>query len=88
MISQTNITPDTPMGATLVPGGAVFRAWAPRATSVYLNVWRPGLERGPIPFAARSCAGAGVMSAIAGESISEERSALISSRTPYPCSRG
>ena len=60
MISQTNIAPDTPMGATLVPGGAVFRAWAPRATSVYLNgtfggqasrgdrfPLRPGAVRGP-----------------------------------------
>jgi 1,4-alpha-glucan branching enzyme len=26
----------TPMGATLVPGGATFRTWAPRARNVYL----------------------------------------------------
>jgi len=37
MISQTNILPTTPMGATLVSGGATFRAWAPRATAVYVN---------------------------------------------------
>ena len=37
MISQENISADTPMGATLVPGGATFRVWAPRATAVYLN---------------------------------------------------
>ncbi|HLK69965.1 MAG TPA: alpha amylase C-terminal domain-containing protein [Bryobacteraceae bacterium] len=38
MISQTNITPNTPMGANLVPGGgATFRAWAPRASAVYVN---------------------------------------------------
>jgi len=37
MISQANITPNTPMGANLVDGGATFRAWAPRATAVYLN---------------------------------------------------
>src|SRR5580700_5389515 len=37
MISQTNILPTTPMGATLVNGGATFRAWAPRATAVYVN---------------------------------------------------
>lgn len=34
MISQTNITPNTPMGANLVAGGgATFRAWVPRASS-------------------------------------------------------
>jgi 1,4-alpha-glucan branching enzyme len=38
MISQANITPTTPMGANLVAGGgATFRAWAPRATAVYVN---------------------------------------------------
>jgi 1,4-alpha-glucan branching enzyme len=38
MISQTNIQPTTPMGANLVEGGgATFRAWAPRATGVYVN---------------------------------------------------
>jgi 1,4-alpha-glucan branching enzyme len=38
MISQANILPTTPMGANLVNrGGATFRAWAPRASAVYLN---------------------------------------------------
>jgi 1,4-alpha-glucan branching enzyme len=37
MISQSNILPTTPMGASLVNGGATFRAWAPRATAVYVN---------------------------------------------------
>ena len=38
MISQENISGATPMGATLVAGGgATFRAWAPRATAVYVN---------------------------------------------------
>ena len=38
MISQTNIASNTPMGANLVSGGgATFRAWAPRASTVYLN---------------------------------------------------
>ncbi len=38
MISQKSISADTPMGATLVAGGGVtFRAWAPRASAVYLN---------------------------------------------------
>ena len=38
MISQQNISATTPMGATLLAGGgATFRVWAPRATSVYLN---------------------------------------------------
>jgi 1,4-alpha-glucan branching enzyme len=49
MISQANITPNTPMGATLIPGGATFRTWAPRATAVYVNgvfggVAQPALE--------------------------------------------
>lgn len=37
MLSQANITADTPMGANLINGGATFRAWAPRATAVYVN---------------------------------------------------
>ncbi len=38
MLSQANISPATPMGATLVVGGgATFRVWAPRATAVYVN---------------------------------------------------
>ena len=37
MISQDGISAATPMGATLVAGGATFRAWAPRASAVYLN---------------------------------------------------
>ncbi len=37
MIAQTGIGPRTPPGATLVPGGATFRVWAPRAQEVYLN---------------------------------------------------
>jgi 1,4-alpha-glucan branching enzyme len=38
MISQADISANTPMGANLVPGGgATFRAWAPLATAVYIN---------------------------------------------------
>ena len=37
MLSQQHITPNTPMGATLINGGATFRVWAPRALHVYLN---------------------------------------------------
>jgi len=38
MLSQNNIDSQTPMGATIVPGGGTtFRVWAPRATAVYLN---------------------------------------------------
>lgn len=37
MLSQSNILPTTAMGANLVNGGATFRAWAPRATAVYVN---------------------------------------------------
>ena len=55
MLSQTNIMATTPMGGTLVPGGATFRLSAPRATAVYLmgafNAWTidPAwqLSRGP-----------------------------------------
>lgn len=36
-ISQLNVTRSTPMGANLVPGGATFRVWAPRARAIYLN---------------------------------------------------
>jgi 1,4-alpha-glucan branching enzyme len=51
MISQANCTATTPMGATLLsdqelPGnGATFRAWAPRATAVYLNGVFGGVPR-------------------------------------------
>ncbi|MGD0628718.1 MAG: alpha amylase C-terminal domain-containing protein [Terracidiphilus sp.] len=37
MITQDNISANTPMGGALVAGGATFRVWAPRATAVYLN---------------------------------------------------
>jgi hypothetical protein len=37
MISQANISPNTPMGANLVAGGATFRAWAPLANAVYID---------------------------------------------------
>jgi 1,4-alpha-glucan branching enzyme len=36
--SQQYITPDTPMGATLVQGGATFRTWAREAQQVYIAV--------------------------------------------------
>ncbi len=36
-LSQSNITSNTPMGATLVPGGATFKVWGPLAQAVYLN---------------------------------------------------
>ncbi|MGA1984125.1 MAG: alpha amylase C-terminal domain-containing protein [Acidobacteriaceae bacterium] len=51
MISQKNCTPNTPMGANLVAeigvagGGATFRAWAPRATAVYVNGVFGGVAR-------------------------------------------
>jgi 1,4-alpha-glucan branching enzyme len=37
MLSQQAISPATPTGAEIVPGGASFRFWAPRALAVYLN---------------------------------------------------
>ncbi|HYX23168.1 MAG TPA: alpha amylase C-terminal domain-containing protein [Thermoanaerobaculia bacterium] len=40
--SQDHVAPDTPLGASLVAGGATFKVWAPTAEGVYL-VWRaPG----------------------------------------------
>jgi 1,4-alpha-glucan branching enzyme len=50
MISQANCSADTPMGATLlvdqgmVGPGATFRAWAPRATAVYLSGMFDGMS--------------------------------------------
>jgi 1,4-alpha-glucan branching enzyme len=37
MLSQANVSSATPTGTSLLPGGASFRVWAPRATAVYLN---------------------------------------------------
>jgi hypothetical protein len=37
VLSQQYISDATPTGAALVPDGATFRVWAPRALSVYLN---------------------------------------------------
>jgi 1,4-alpha-glucan branching enzyme len=37
MLAQDHIDSTTPTGATLVPGGATFRVWAPRASAIYLN---------------------------------------------------
>ena len=34
--SQAHLTPNTPLGATLVAGGATFRCWAPQARAVYV----------------------------------------------------
>ncbi len=34
--SQQHLTPTTPLGATLVAGGATFRCWAPNASAVYV----------------------------------------------------
>ena len=39
--SQVNITPNTPMGANLIAGGATFRTWAPNATEVYIAIGYP-----------------------------------------------
>jgi 1,4-alpha-glucan branching enzyme len=39
--SQLHIDSKTPLGATLVPGGATFRTWAPGATEVYIALKQP-----------------------------------------------
>ncbi len=36
MLSQANISPQTPTGATLDANGATFKVWAPEAAAVYL----------------------------------------------------
>ncbi len=40
--SQEHINPNTPLGATLVSGGATFRTWAPMALEVYVALDDPG----------------------------------------------
>jgi 1,4-alpha-glucan branching enzyme len=48
--SQLNITPNTPLGGNLVPGGATFRTWAPNALEVYIALLPPGgSPPGPFP---------------------------------------
>lgn len=46
--SLNHITPSTPMGAQLAPGGATFRVWAPGAQWVHLvsdlSGWNPTIE--------------------------------------------
>ena len=37
MLSQDNISTATQTGTKILPDGASFRVWAPRATAVYLN---------------------------------------------------
>jgi hypothetical protein len=36
-LSQSNIHSGTPMGSTLIPGGATFKVWGPLARAVYVN---------------------------------------------------
>jgi hypothetical protein len=49
-ISQLNISPSTPMGASLCPGGATFRVWTPRANADYLNgIFGSAVRNGPDP---------------------------------------
>jgi len=41
--SQQHVTPQTPVGATLIANGATFRAYAPAAHSVHVALFGPGL---------------------------------------------
>lgn len=41
-VSQGHITPETPMGANLIPGGATFRVWVPTADAVHVALYGPG----------------------------------------------
>src|ERR1043165_6325525 len=48
--SQLNIPTNTPLGATLLPGGATFRVWAPTALEVYIALGHPtGTAPGAFP---------------------------------------
>lgn len=42
--SQAYLSPETPLGATLLEGGATFRCWAPHASEVYVALSSPPLE--------------------------------------------
>jgi 1,4-alpha-glucan branching enzyme len=44
---QFHVDPTTPLGATLVDGGATFRCWAPNARQVFL-VFPPMIESDPL----------------------------------------
>jgi 1,4-alpha-glucan branching enzyme len=49
--SQQHVTDRTPMGATLVPGGATFRVWAPAARNVYVVTSGLPTKDGPATWA-------------------------------------
>src|SRR5258708_5044403 len=36
--SQLHLAADTPLGANLIPDGATFRVWAPRAQAVFISL--------------------------------------------------
>jgi 1,4-alpha-glucan branching enzyme len=44
-LSQVNISSSTPMGVTLIPGGATFKVWGPSAQFVYVNGTFGGASR-------------------------------------------
>ncbi|HYQ18907.1 MAG TPA: hypothetical protein VEQ58_24190, partial [Polyangiaceae bacterium] len=46
--SQLHIAPQTPLGATLVAGGATFRCWAPHAHQVFVS-FPPAIESDVCP---------------------------------------
>jgi 1,4-alpha-glucan branching enzyme len=46
MLSQENISSTTRTGAEVMPGGASFKVWAPRAQAVYLNGVLGGVNYG------------------------------------------
>jgi hypothetical protein len=48
-ITQDHITADPLLGANLIGGGATFRAWAPKATAVYLKLKCPRQPSSPAP---------------------------------------
>jgi hypothetical protein len=48
-ITQHCITADTPLGANPIGGGATYRAWAPKATAVYLKLNTPAAAFPPGP---------------------------------------
>src|ERR1043166_1299646 len=48
--SRLHLTSNTPLGVTLLPGGATFRVWAPTALEVYIALGHPtGTAPGAFP---------------------------------------
>ena len=43
-MESTNLTRETPLGATPLPDGALFRTWAPGARAVHVAIGKDGAQ--------------------------------------------